>query len=98
MRGNVSWYGHPALSRPLTILGVERRWFLLSLTLGLAIWNGANSLLAGLSIFVVLYLAGWFAWQRDPNMLAIVAAGSRSRARYDPAKHPRWHLDLIDDQ
>ena len=30
------WRGYPALSKPLTIMGVERRWFLLSATLGLA--------------------------------------------------------------
>ena len=30
-----TWRGYPALSKPLTIMGVERRWFLLSATLGL---------------------------------------------------------------
>ena len=77
-------------------MGVERRWFLLSLTLGLAIWNGINSLLGGGVIFLALYATGWLAWKRDPNMLSIVAAGSKSRSRYDPAKPSTWHLHLIE--
>ena len=45
-RGRI-WRGYPTLSKPLTIMGVERRWFLLSATLGLALWNAINSLMAG---------------------------------------------------
>ena len=41
------WRGYPALSKPLTIMGVERRWFLLSATLGLALWNAINSIVVG---------------------------------------------------
>ena len=44
MEQGKAWRGYPALSRPLTILGVERRWFLLSATLGLAMWNAINSI------------------------------------------------------
>ena len=36
-------------------MGVERRWFLLSAMLGLAMWNAINSLLTGAVIFLVLY-------------------------------------------
>ena len=74
MKGTLVWHGHPTLSRPLTVLGVERRWFFLSLTLGLALWNAINSIVTGGVIFFGLYLAGWLAWKRDPNMLSIVAA------------------------
>ena len=45
-RGKI-WRGYPALSKPLTIMGVERRWFLLSATLGLALWNAINSIVVG---------------------------------------------------
>ena len=96
MKGKRAWYGHPALSRPLTVLGVERRWFFLSLTLGLAIWNALNSIVTGSVIFGGLYTAGWIAWKRDPNMLSIVTAGSNSRARYDGGKPPKWHLELVE--
>ena len=43
MERHKTWRGYPALSKPLTILGVERRWFLLSATLGLAMWNLTSS-------------------------------------------------------
>lgn len=96
MKGTLVWHGHPTLSRPLTVLGVERRWFFLSLTLGLALWNAINSIVTGGVIFFGLYLAGWLAWKRDPNMLSIVAAGSNSRARYDGGKLPKWTLELVE--
>ena len=80
------WRGYPALSRPLTIMGVERRWFLLSATLGLAMWNAINSIVTGGLIFGVLYGAGFWAWKQDPNMLEILRASAKFRARYDPGK------------
>ena len=42
MRGLRRWAGYAALNRPLTILGVERRGFLLVATLGLAMWNAMS--------------------------------------------------------
>ena len=95
MTGKRAWDGHPALSRPLTIMGVERRWFLLSATLGMAMWNAINSLVTGGVIFLTLYAAGWLAWRQDPNMLSIVAASATSRTRYDAGKPSRWHVDLL---
>lgn len=80
----------------MTILGVERRWFLLSATLGLAIWNGINSILTGAAVFAALYAVGFFAWKRDPNMLSIIAAAATAKTRYDPGKESEWHLHLID--
>ena len=47
MKRGKAWRGYPALSKPLTIMGVERRWFLLSATLGLAMWNAINSIVTG---------------------------------------------------
>ena len=49
------WRAYPALSKPLTIMGVERKWFLLSATLGMAMWNAINSILIGIVIFGALY-------------------------------------------
>ena len=48
------WRAYPALSAPLTMMGVERRWFLLSATLGMAMWNAINSIMTGAAIFCVL--------------------------------------------
>ena len=86
MEPGKAWRGYPALSRPLTIMGVERRWFLLSATLGLAMWNAINSIVTGGLIFAVLYAVGFWAWKQDPNMLEILRASAKFRARYDPGK------------
>lgn len=80
----------------MKILGVERRWFLLSATFGGAIWNGLNSIITAVLVFAVLYAAGFLAWKRDPNMLSILAKAGSGRARYDAGKESKWHLHLID--
>ena len=69
MRGRRQWHGYAILSQPLTVLGVERRFFLLAATLGAAIWNAVNSLSAGGLVFGVLYAAGWLAWRHDQNLV-----------------------------
>ena len=96
MRNARIWEAYPALSKPLTIMGVERRWFMLSATLALAMWNAINSLVTGLMIFIVLYVAGWLAWKKDPNMLGILRVSTRFKSRYDPGKWgvAPWHLRL----
>ena len=86
MTGAHVWRAYPALSAPLTLMGVERRWCLLSATLGLAMWNAINSILVGASIFCVLYGVGWWAWREDPHMLTILRESVRFKTRYDPAK------------
>ena len=94
MQGAKTWRAYPALSAPLTIMGVERRWFLLSAMLGLAMWNAINSLMTGGVIFAVLYSCGWLAWREDPNMVEILRASTRFKARYDPGKWAvsPWYL------
>ena len=47
IRGARAWRAFPALSAPLTMMGVERRWFLLSATFALGIWNAMNSIMVG---------------------------------------------------
>ena len=74
------------MSRPLTILGVERRWFLLSATMAMALWNAINSLLSAGLVFAALYGAGWLAWRKDPAMLSILRESTRFKTRYDPGK------------
>ena len=80
MRKAKVWGAYPTLSKPLTIMGVERRWFMLSATLALAMWNAINSLVTGGMIFAVLYVSGWLAWKKDPNMLASSRSRPASRA------------------
>ena len=80
------WHAYPALSAPLTMMGVERRWFLLSATVGMAMWNAINSTLIGAATFCLLYAVGWWAWRVDPHMLTILRESVRFKTRYDPAK------------
>ena len=88
------WPAYPALSAPLTMLGVERRWFLLSATLGMAMWNAINSIMIGAAAFSVLYGMGWWAWRTDPHMLTILRESVRFKTRYDPAKWAQspWYI------
>ena len=94
MRGLRRWAGYAALNRPLTILGVERRGFLLVATLGLAMWNATASLVTGGVVFAVGFGAGWLAGRKDPDMLGVLRAGTRYPARFDPGKWAEepWHL------
>ena len=94
MRGLRRWPGYAALNRPLTVLGVERRLFLLGTTLSVAVWNATASLVAGGLVFAVCYGAGWLAGRSDPAMLAVLRAAARYPARYDPGKwtDEPWHL------
>ena len=68
------------------ILGVERRWFLLSATLAVALWNAGDSLLAAIFVLALLLGAGRLAWKQDPNMLSLLREASRFKVRYDPGK------------
>ena len=96
MLGDKPWPAYATLSRPLTIMGVERRWFMLSATLALALWNAINSLATGGVVFAVLYAAGWAAWRADPHMLSILKVSTRFKARYDPGKWAEtpWYVRL----
>ena len=78
------------------ILGVERRWFLLSATLAVALWNAGDSLLAAIFVLALLLGAGRLAWKKDPNMLSLLREASRFKVRYDPGKwtDSPWYLDL----
>src|SRR5947209_17418309 len=78
---------YKALHRPLTICGVDRRLFFLSLLLGAATFNLFYSLPAGLLMFAVLYGFALWASRRDPEMLRILLASAKARHRYDPGKH-----------
>ena len=86
MRGSKQWHGYAVLSQPLTILGVERRFFLLAAVLGAGLWNAVNSLLAGILVFGGMYGAGWLAWRFDQDMVSVIRAAVRYRSRYDAGR------------
>lgn len=77
---------HRSLSRPLTILGAERKLFFFALCLGGATFNLLNSLLGGLLMFLLLYLLARWATGTDPQILRFLLAAARLRVQYDPMK------------
>jgi type IV secretory pathway TrbD component len=78
---------YKALHRPLTVCGVDRRLFFLALTMGAAAFNLFYSFVAGVLLFLALYVFARWCARRDPQMLPILLSSSRHRTRYDAAKH-----------
>jgi len=77
---------HRSLSRPLTILGAERKLFFFAMCLGAGTFNLLNSLLGGVLIFVVLYFLARRATQTDPQILRFLLTAATLRSQYDPMK------------
>ena len=77
---------HRSLSRPLTILGAERKLFFFAMCLGAATFNLLGSLLGGLLIFLLLYLVARWATATDPQILRLLFTAARLRRQYDPMK------------
>jgi type IV secretory pathway TrbD component len=77
---------HRSLSRPLTILGAERKLFFFAMCLGAATFNLLNSLLGGLLMFLLLYVLARWATQSDPQILRFLLTAARLRPQYDPMK------------
>ena len=75
-----------SLSRPLTILGAERKLFFFAMCLGAATFNLLNSLSGGVLIFVFLYFVARWATATDPQILKLLLRAAQSRRQYDPAK------------
>lgn len=85
---------YKALHRPLTVCGVDRRLFFLALTMGAATFNLFYSFLAGLLMFIALYVFALWATKHDPEMLRILLSSSRFRSRYDALKHTRFDVEV----
>ena len=77
---------HRSLNRPLTILGVERKLFFSAMVMGAATFNFFGSLLGGILMFVVLFVAARLATAKDPQLIRVLLNASKFRSRYDPAK------------
>jgi type IV secretory pathway TrbD component len=75
-----------SISRPLTILGAERKLFFFAMCLGAATFNLLNSLLGGVLIFVLLYALARWATATDPQILRFLLTAAKVRTHYDPLK------------
>ena len=77
---------HRSLSRPLTILGAERRLLFFAMCLGAATFNLLGSLLGGILMFLLLYFVARWATKTDPQILRFLLTAAKLRNQYDPAK------------
>jgi len=75
-----------SLSRPLTILGAERKLFFFAMCLGAGTFNLLNRLSGGVLIFLLLYFVARWATATDPQILKLLLRAAKFRKQYDPAK------------
>ena len=78
-----------SLSRPLTILGAERKLFFFAMCLGAGTFNLLGSLLGGLLMFLLLYFLARWATATDPQILRLLLHAAKLRRQYDPMKLTR---------
>jgi type IV secretory pathway TrbD component len=88
---------HRSLSRPLTILGAERKLFFFAMCLGAGTFNLLGSLLGGVLMFFLLYLVARWATRTDPQILRFLLTAATLRAEYDPAKFAPVTLRIMRD-
>lgn len=77
---------HRSLSRPLTILGVERKLFFFAMCVGAGTFNMLGSFAGGSLMFLLLFAVARWAGNTDPQMLRLLFGSARLRREYDPAK------------
>ena len=77
---------HRSLSRPLTILGAERKLFFFAMCVGAGTFNLLDSLLGGVLMFLLLYFFARWATKTDPQILRFLLTAAKLRNQYDPAK------------
>lgn len=77
---------HRSLSKPLTILGAERKLFFFAMCVGAGTFNLLDSLLGGVLMFVLLYAVARWATKTDPQILRFLLTAPKLRAQYDPVK------------
>jgi type IV secretory pathway TrbD component len=75
-----------SLSRPLTILGAERKLFFCAMCLGAATFNLLGSLAGGILMFLLLYFVARWATATDPQILRLLLHAAKMKRQYDPAK------------
>lgn len=77
---------HRSLSRPLTILGAERKLFFFAMCIGAATFNLLASLAGGILMFLLLFLFARWATKTDPQILKLLLTAARIKTQYDPMK------------
>jgi type IV secretory pathway TrbD component len=75
-----------SISRPLTILGAERKLFFFAMCVGAATFNLLGSLVGGILMFLLLYFIARWSTESDPQLLRVLLTSTKLRTHYDPAK------------
>ena len=75
-----------SISRPLTILGAERKLFFFAMCIGAGTFNLLGTLLGGVLVFLLLYSVARCATKTDPQILRFLLTSHKLRAQYDPSK------------
>ena len=75
-----------SLSRPLTILGAERKLFFFAMCIGAGTFNLLGSLLGGVLVFLLLYSVARWASKTDPQILRLLLTSPQLLSQYDPSK------------
>ena len=75
-----------SISRPLTILGAERKLFFFAMCIGAGTFNLLGSLLGGVLVFLLLYSVARWASKTDPQILRLLLTSPKLRSQYDPSK------------
>ena len=81
---------YASINRPLTVGGADRRLFFVAIVIGGATFTFFGSLLAGILMFLALYIAARYVSQKDPQLIRIMLRSAGARPLYDPGK-----LDVI---
>ena len=77
---------HRSISRPLTILGAERKLFFFAMCIGAGTFNLLGSLFGGVLMFLLLYFAARWATETDPQILRFLLTSPKLPTQYDPSK------------
>ena len=77
---------YASINRPLTVGGADRRLFFVALVIGGATFTFFGSLLAGILMFLTLYIAARYVSQMDPQLIRIMLRSAGARPLYDPGK------------
>ena len=86
-----------SISRPLTILGAERKLFFFAMCIGAGTFNLLGSLLGGVLVFLLLYSVARWATQTDPQILHFLLTSPKLRPQYDPSKFSPIAIRKIPD-
>lgn len=95
MESRVTHPVHKALHRPLTVCGVERKMFFLSLMAGGCTFQLFYSLLSGSLMFALIYGFAYWATLHDVEMIRILLSSSKFKSYYDAAKHERFDVEVL---